>query len=221
MNDASGLVALKFAVAVAMGTMIFTVGGATFEFFKVAIGGLLAGIAVTLVYSKSLRLMSRWSGDDPATQIVFMLLLPFASYLIAEHIGFSGILAAVAAGMTISKSGVIRNAPLAMRLRADSVWSMLEFVFNGLVFIMLGLQLPVIWTSSVIQADLDPEVEVWMLFAAVFVIYFALLILRFTWLWLMKKISHLFMKKHPLISPLIRRENYGCLLLPGFVVLSP
>ena len=72
---------------------------------------------------------------------------------------------------------------------------MLEFVFNGLVFIMLGLQLPVIWTSSVIQADLDPEVEVWMLFAAVFVIYFALLILRFTWLWLMKKISHLFMKK--------------------------
>ncbi|MBG3024922.1 Na+/H+ antiporter [Proteus mirabilis] len=198
MNDASGLVALKFAVAVAMGTMIFTVGGATFEFFKVAIGGLLAGIAVTLVYSKSLRLMSRWSGDDPATQIVFMLLLPFASYLIAEHIGFSGILAAVAAGMTISKSGVIRNAPLAMRLRADSVWSMLEFVFNGLVFIMLGLQLPVIWTSSVIQADLDPEVEVWMLFAAVFVIYFALLILRFTWLWLMKKISHLFMKKHPL-----------------------
>ncbi len=104
-----------------MGTMIFTVGGATFEFFKVAIGGLLAGIAVTLVYSKSLRLMSRWSGDDPATQIVFMLLLPFASYLIAEHIGFSGILAAVAAGMTISKSGVIRNAPLAMRLRADSV----------------------------------------------------------------------------------------------------
>ena len=121
MNDASGLVALKFAVAVAMGTMIFTVGGATFEVFKVAIGGLLAGIAVTLVYSKSLRLMSRWSGDDPATQIVFMLLLPFASYLIAEHIGFSGILAAVAAGMTISKSGVIRNAPLAMRLRADSV----------------------------------------------------------------------------------------------------
>lgn len=42
-------------------------------------------------YSKSLRVMSRWSGDDPATQIVFLLLLPFASYLIAEHIGVSGI----------------------------------------------------------------------------------------------------------------------------------
>ncbi|MFY3762912.1 cation:proton antiporter, partial [Escherichia coli] len=106
---------------------------------KVAIGGLLAGVAVTWTYSKSLRVMSRWSGDDPATQIVFLLLLPFASYLIAEHIGVSGILAAVAAGMTISQSGVIRNAPLAMRLRANSVWAMLEFVFNGMVFIMLGL----------------------------------------------------------------------------------
>ncbi|WP_036770296.1 Na+/H+ antiporter [Photorhabdus australis] len=198
MNDASGLVALKFAVAIAMGTMVFTVTGMTIEFFKVAIGGLLSGIAVTWLYSKSLRLMNRWSGGDPATQIVFMLLLPFASYLIAEHIGVSGILAAVAAGMTISKSGVIRNAPLAMRLRADSVWSMLEFVFNGLVFIMLGLQLPGIWETSVVQAELDPTVETWMLFAAVAVIYVALLLLRFCWLWLMKNISKAFMKKNPL-----------------------
>ncbi|MBQ0686564.1 Na+/H+ antiporter [Providencia rettgeri] len=198
MNDASGLVALKFAVAIAMGTMVFSTSGVTIEFFKVAVGGLLSGIIVTWLYSKSLRLMSRWSGDDPATQIVFMLLLPFASYMIAEHIGFSGILAAVAAGMTITKSGVIRNAPLAMRLRADSVWSMLEFVFNGLVFIMLGLQLPGIWETSVIQAELDPSVETWMLFAAVAVIYFALLLLRFCWLWLMKRFSRLFLKKKPL-----------------------
>ncbi len=49
--------------------------------------------------------------------------------MIVEHIGFSGILAAVAAGIDHHKIGVIRNAPLAMRLRADSVWSMLEFVF--------------------------------------------------------------------------------------------
>src|SRR5471030_2580065 len=185
MNDASGLVSLKFAIAVAMGTMIFTVGGASVEFLKVAIGGLMAGVAVTWLYSKSLRIMSRWSGDDPATQIVFLLLLPFASYLIAEHIGVSGILAAVAAGMTISQSGIIRNAPLAMRLRANSVWAMLEFVFNGMVFIMLGLQLPSILT--------------WHLFADVGIIYFALLLLRFVWLWVMKNISNRFLKKKPLL----------------------
>ncbi|WP_338884520.1 MULTISPECIES: Na+/H+ antiporter [Xenorhabdus] len=198
MNDASGLVALKFAVAIAMGTMVFTVTGATVEFFKVAIGGLLSGIAITWLYSKSLRLMSRWSGDDPATQIMFMMLLPFASYMIAEHIGVSGILAAVSAGMTISKAGVIRNAPLDMRLRADNVWGMLAFVFNGLVFIMLGLQLPGIWETSVDQAELDPNVETWMLFAAVGIIYVALVLLRFSWLWLMKNISKMLIKKKPL-----------------------
>ncbi|KZB76695.1 sodium:proton antiporter [Yersinia pestis] len=198
MNDASGLVALKFAIAVAMGTMIFTVSGATLEFLKVAIGGLLAGVAITWLYSKSLRIMSRWSGDDPATQIVLLLLLPFASYLVAEHLGVSGILAAVAAGMTISQSGIIRNAPLAMRLRADSVWSMLEFVFNGMVFILLGLQLPGILETSITQAELDPTIQTWNLFADVAIIYGALLLLRFGWLWSMKKISKRVLTKRPL-----------------------
>ncbi|ATI64524.1 Na+/H+ antiporter [Edwardsiella tarda] len=198
MNDASGLVALKFAIAVAMGTMVFTISGATLEFIKVALGGLLTGAAVTWLYSKSLRVMSRWAGDDPATQIVFLMLLPFASYLIAEHIGVSGILAAVAAGMTISQSGVIRNAPLTMRLRANSVWAMLEFVFNGMVFIMLGLQLPGILENSIIQADRDPNIETWYLFADVVLVYALLLVLRFLWLWGMKRISLHFFQRNPL-----------------------
>jgi CPA1 family monovalent cation:H+ antiporter len=198
MNDASGLVALKFAVAVAMGTMVFTVGGATVEFLKVAIGGLLAGIAVSWLYGRSLRLLSRWGGDEPATQTLMLLLLPFASYLIAEHIGVSGILAAVAAGMTITRSGVLRRAPLAMRLRANSVWSMLEFVFNGMVFLMLGLQLPGIFEGSLAQAELDPNVEVWMLFLDIVLIYVALIAVRFAWLWVMKRFSRRFLTKKPM-----------------------
>ena len=198
MNDASGLVALKFAVAVAMGTMVFTVGGATVEFLKVAIGGLLAGIAVSWLYGRSLRLLSRWGGDEPATQIVLLFLLPFASYLIAEHIGFSGILAAVAAGMTITRSGVMRRAPLAMRLRANSVWAMLEFVFNGMVFQLLGLQLPGIMETSLSAAEADPNVEMWMLFTDVLLIYGALIGVRFLWLWVMKRFSLRFLKKKPM-----------------------
>ncbi|WP_413721880.1 Na+/H+ antiporter [Sodalis sp. RH23] len=199
MNDASGLVSLKFAIAVAMGTMVFTVGGATLEFVKVAAGGLLAGVAVTWAYSKSLRLINRWSGDDPATQTVLLLLLPFASYLIAEHLGVSGILAAVASGMTIGQSGIIRNAPLAMRLRANSVWAMLEFVFNGMVFILLGLQFPEILATSITQAELDPTIETWMLFTDIVVIYAALMLLRFVWLLLMKKFSQRFLHKRPMV----------------------
>jgi Na+/H+ antiporter, bacterial form len=198
MNDASGLVSLKFAVAVAMGTMVFTWGGASVEFLKVAIGGLVAGVAVCWLYGRSLRLLSRWSGDDPATQTVLLLLLPFASYLIAEHLGVSGILAAVAAGMTITRSGIIRQAPLAMRLRANSVWQMLEFVFNGMVFLMLGLQLPDILSTSIAQANADPNVELWMLFADVGLVYAALMIVRFGWLWIMKRTSLRLLKKKPL-----------------------
>ena len=198
MNDASGLVSLKFAVAVAMGTMVFTWGGASVEFLKVAVGGLVAGVAICWLYGRSLRLLSRWSGDDPATQTVLLLLLPFASYLIAEHIGVSGILAAVAAGMTITRSGIIRQAPLAMRLRANSVWAMLEFVFNGMVFLMLGLQLPDILSTSIAQAQADPNVELWMLFTDVLLVYAALMVVRFGWLWIMKRTSMRLLKKKPL-----------------------
>ncbi|MDZ7279730.1 Na+/H+ antiporter [Pantoea eucrina] len=198
MNDASGLVSLKFAVAVAMGTMVFTWGGASVEFLKVAMGGLVAGVAVCWLYGRSLRLFSRWSGDDPATQTVLLLLLPFASYLIAEHLGVSGILAAVAAGMTITRSGIIRRAPLAMRLRANSVWQMLEFVFNGMVFLMLGLQLPDILETSIAQAEADPNVDLWVLFADVAMVYAALMVVRFCWLWIMKRASLRLLKKKPL-----------------------
>lgn len=199
MNDASGLVSLKFAIAVAMGTMVFTIGGASLEFIKVAAGGLLNGIVVTWGYSKFIRFITRWSGDDFATQTVLLLLLPFAAYLIAEHIGVSGILAAVASGMTIGQSGIIRNAPLAMRLRGHSVWTMLEFIFNGIVFIMLGLQLPDILVISITQAKLDPTIKTWVLFTDVIFIYAALMIIRFSWLWLMKRISLRFMKKRPMV----------------------
>lgn len=198
MNDASGLVSLNFAIAVAMGTMVFTWSGASLEFLKVSLGGLLAGVVICWLYGKSLRLFSRWSGDDPATQTVLLMLLPFASYLIAEHLGTSGILAAVAAGMTISRSGIIRQAPLAMRLRANSVWQMLEFVFNGMVFLMLGLQLPGILQTTLTEAEVDNNVNIWILVFAVAMIYLALIVVRFGWLLLMQRISKRLLKKRPM-----------------------
>lgn len=198
MNDASGLVSLKFAVAVAMGTMVFTIGGATVEFLKVALGGILAGIVVSWLYGRSLRLLSRWGGDEPATQIMLLFLLPFASCLIAEHLGVSGILAAVAAGMTITRSGVMRTAPLAMRLRASSTWAMLEFVFNGMVFLLLGLQLPGILETSLVAAKADPNVETWVLFTDIILIYTTLMLVRFGWLWTMQRFSKRFLKKKPM-----------------------
>jgi CPA1 family monovalent cation:H+ antiporter len=85
-----------------------------------------------------------------------------------------------------------------MRLRANSTWAMLEFVFNGMVFLLLGLQLPDILSSSLVAAEADPNVETWMLFTDIILIYAALMLVRFGWLWSMRKLSQRFLKKKPM-----------------------
>lgn len=85
-----------------------------------------------------------------------------------------------------------------MRLRANSTRAMLEFVFNGMVFLLLGLQLPDILSSSLVAAEADPNVETWMLFTDIILIYAALMLVRFGWLWSMRKLSQRFLKKKPM-----------------------
>ncbi|MBB0523280.1 Na+/H+ antiporter [Escherichia coli] len=199
MNDASGLVALKFAVAVTMGTMEFSVHGATIAFFVVALGGIAVGIAVTWLYGKGLLLISRYAHDEPSIQIVLMLLLPFIVYLVAEHFDLSGILAAVAAGLTTSRIGVVHHAPIRLRIKAKSSWSMLEYVFNGMVFLILGLQLPGIISESLIRAENDPLVDTGSLLLDVIWIYLALMVVRLGWLWLMRLYSRKRPGKHPML----------------------
>ncbi len=181
-----------------MGTMVFTVGGATVEFLKVAIGGVLAGFVVSWSYGRSMRFLSRWGGDEPATQIVLLFLLPFASYLIAEHIGVSGIPGGGGGGddhhpFRRDAHRALGHAPARQQHRA-----MLEFVFNGMVFLLLGLQLPDILSSSLVAAEADPNVETWMLFTDIILIYAALMLVRFGWLWSMRKLSQRFLKKKPM-----------------------
>ncbi|WWO95376.1 MAG: Na+/H+ antiporter [Candidatus Dasytiphilus stammeri] len=198
-NDASSLVALKIAVAVSLGEMAFTFSGAIIEFIKIFIGGITAGIVITLLYGKALRSMSRWTEEeDPVTEIIGLFLLPFACSFTADCIDLSGILAAGAAGMTVSKSGIIHHAPLSMRLRANSVWSMLEFLFNGIVFILFGLQLPKIIKNTLSRVHMDTSINLGILFLDIVCIYIALLLLRFSWLLTMQYISSHFFTRHPL-----------------------
>lgn len=197
MNDASGLVSLKFAILIAVGQMEFNLFNISVTFFFVALGGLATGFLVTWLYTRVLRKINQWTHEDPATQIVLLFLLPFAVYLIAEHVGFSGILAAVSAGMTVNQSGMMRNAPLTTRLQSDSTWSMLTFVFNGFVFTLLGLQLPRILTTTYIENETDTSIELWQLAIIAFFVYWILMGVRFLWLWVMKKISTI-NKKRPL-----------------------
>jgi monovalent cation/hydrogen antiporter len=138
-NDASGLVAFKFAV-LAVVTGAFSMGEALVSFILVAGGGALVGLAVSWLIEQSRLLLTRRGMEAPEIQVCLSLLTPFAAYLAAEYGHVSGILAAVVAGI---HSGLhdTRFMTIETRMLAWSVWRALLYVLNGLVFLLLGLQL--------------------------------------------------------------------------------
>lgn len=138
-NDASGLVAFKFAVA-AVATGTFSWLQATEQFVWLAGGGALIGVAVALVIGQARVRLVRLCVDDPKIQTIISLLTPYAAYLAAESLNVSGILAIVASGLY---AGIhdSRHLSLQTRRHAWEVWAMILYLFNGLAFLLLGLQL--------------------------------------------------------------------------------
>lgn len=135
-NDATALVAYRVAIAVALGETVFTPSAAIVDFGVVAAGGIAVGVAIGLIV---VRLTSRLS--DPPVEVIVSVVGAFAAYLVAEELHVSGVLSTVAAGLILG-----RNAPRALssdsRLLASGVWTMLVFLINGFVFLLIGLQLP-------------------------------------------------------------------------------
>ncbi|ATF86221.1 Na+/H+ antiporter [Burkholderia gladioli] len=186
MNDASGLVALKFAIAAAL-TGVFSLREASLNFVIVASGGLAVGALLAWLFSTlSTRFLNAAQEGDPAPGIVMTLLIPFASYLIAEHFELSGILSAVAAGMMMNYTSFSRSSTVAARVRAESTWSMIEFVFNGMVFIMLGLQMPQIIGRALLSAHHESDALVAAMIGDVLAMMAALYLIRFAWVWLLR-----------------------------------
>jgi len=181
MNDASGLVAFKFAVAAAL-TGTFSPAEAGLEFVLVAIGGLAVGVALSYALGRFRAWMIGLGWEEPAPHVMFMLLLPFAAYVAAEHLGVSGILSAVAAGMMQSRLDLLPRQTTT-RLLNRSVWALLEFTFNGLIFLLLGLQLPDIVKASIGEGELF-WTSAGQLALYVGQVYLALILLRFVWTWL-------------------------------------
>ncbi|MHB0776069.1 Na+/H+ antiporter [Halomonas sp. WWR20] len=180
MNDATGLVSFKIAIAAVMtgGFSLLSVSG---EFLVVALGGLLIGGGLSWTVGKIKQWMTARNLYDPATYVVTILLLPFAAFFIAEHVGMSGILSAVAAGMVQSRVDML-PVKTSTRILSRSIWEMLDFSFNGVVFLLLGLQFPGIlervWEASVTQSY---AMSTLMLYAVV--IMALLLAIRFAFIY--------------------------------------
>ena len=189
MNDASGLVALKFAIAAAL-TGVFSLREASISFVIIAAGGLATGAAVGWLFSfVSSRFLNMTEEGDPAPGVVMTLLIPFASYLFAEHFGWSGILAAVAAGMMMNYTSITHVGPVSARMRAASTWTMIEFVFNGMVFILLGLQFPHILGDALLDAHHTGDGQALRLIGYVAAVLLVLYALRYVWVWVLRLVA--------------------------------
>jgi CPA1 family monovalent cation:H+ antiporter len=146
-NDASGLIAFRFAVA-ALLTDVFSPLNAVGEFLWVSIGGLLVGIILAQLERYVVRALKRLSINNTSTYILIELIMPFLCYIVAEAIGVSGILAAVAAGIfQTSKLRSSETLEAEVGTAKNTLWGVVTFTLNSFVFLLLGLQLPQIFSS--------------------------------------------------------------------------
>lgn len=137
-NDASSLIVFRFALAAVL-TGSFVVTEVAASFLVVTGGGVAIGLAVALVVS----LLHRCTPTTPSIDASLTVMTPYLMYLTAERFHCSGVLAVVAGGLYLSsRSHEFLSA--ASRVQANGVWATLVFLLNGFVFILIGLQLPMI-----------------------------------------------------------------------------
>jgi CPA1 family monovalent cation:H+ antiporter len=138
MNDASSLIVFSFAKAAVM-TGVFVLHEAMVSFVVVIVMGIAIGLLVALVYYA----IHRWLPTSAEMDVVLTLTAPYVMYIAAEAFHGSGVLAVVSGGLFLSaRSGRILN--YRSRLQSANVWATLGFLLNGLVFMLIGLELPVI-----------------------------------------------------------------------------
>jgi len=140
LNDATALTILTVAVT-AMNGHGFSFPSAVGLFLIEALGGVVAGMVVAYAV-RALRHLR----DDPISANAISLITPFAAYLIGERVHVSGVLAVVIAGLIVGHDAP-RYASGASRLQTSAVWRLIDFVLEGLVFLLIGQQLPQVWRS--------------------------------------------------------------------------
>ncbi|MEK4517325.1 Na+/H+ antiporter [Paenibacillus sp. FSL H8-0122] len=141
-NDASGLVSFQFAVA-AMVTGAFSFKTASLSFISISLGGVVLGLVLTFIKYGIVRWLRRLGMENVTLHMLIEILTPFAIFMAAEELGVNGILAVVSAGIAHSFGYKQMNPEVAkLNIVSKSTWSVIIFVLNGLVFLLLGTQLP-------------------------------------------------------------------------------
>lgn len=182
LNDASGIVSFQFALGAAItGAFSFIDAGTNFlfEFF----GGLIVGAALGYLGKLIVSRVRAIGVENTTFHVLFEVLTPFLVYLISSSLHVSGIIAVVVAGLVnVIAPRTIGPSIARMNIVSSNVWHVLSFTLNGIVFVLLGTQLP----KAMQYSWGDISIDNGMLIAYVLGITFVLLGVRFLWVLVME-----------------------------------
>lgn len=137
-NDATALLALEYGLTMLLDGTRPSVGAGLLRLLWLIVGG----VGVGLLLGKVMTFVERWIDEGPLEMVV-SLIVPYIAYISAEEIKSSGVLAVVTCGLFLARrSAKYLSAPA--RLEILSAWKALDFILNGFVFVLIGLQLPYI-----------------------------------------------------------------------------
>lgn len=182
LNDASGVVAFRFAIAAAA-TGSFSAFNASVSFLVSFFGGILLGLMLGLAAYLITKFTIRNDLGSNVFHVLFDVTLPFIIFLTAEVMNVSGILAVVTAGLIISTVNDRRVGPAqsSLNIVSDNVWKVISFALNGIVFVLLGMQLP----RAMRDSWDDVAIGNTQLIGYVIAITILIVVVRFVWLVLM------------------------------------
>ncbi|MGJ0382749.1 cation:proton antiporter [Lactiplantibacillus plantarum] len=198
-NDASGLIGFKYALAAAV-TGTFVLGQAIGDFFYISLVGLAVGLALITIIQLIRDILRREGINDIVFNVVLQILTPFAIYFIAEEwFHASGVVAVVAAGVLshLQNSHESEDAP-ELRLVTERVWNVVVYLLNGIVFLILGIELPVATQATIKGAHTNT-------FHAVFdvlIVWGILLLIRVAWTYAYMLFNWL--RHHKKVKPSLR-----------------
>ena len=179
LNDATGLLALEFGVQMLQTGSTPSVSQGALRLLWLAVGGLAVGLLVGV----AVWFIERWIDDGPI-EMVISVVAPYAAYLAAEELHTSGVLAVVVCGLYLGRQSTAIFSPKT-RMQVQSGWESLNFVLNGMVFLLIGLQLPQIMSG--IQGY---SVRTLVLYGAAFSV--VLIVLRLLWVYPAMWAAHAF-----------------------------
>lgn len=202
-NDATALVAYRFAT-LALATGTFSLTQASAMFVVVSLGGIGIGLLFGWLAGQFHKRV-----DDAPIETTVSLLTPFAAYLSAERLGTSGVLAVVTAGLYLG-----RRMPdlltFRTRLQGGPVWEMVEFLLNGFVFILIGLQLP-----EILEALSGTGMPIVQLIGYALTISLAVVLIRIIWVFPASYLPRFFFKSLRQRDPYPRWQHVALLAWTG------